>query len=434
MFTSDPTRHLDSDVESAHRPSKPKGRVPLVVTAVGLGFVMASLSVSAGRLTYERSGDVALDMPSDAEDVADYAVGPDSGSKTDRATAVLRSLTGPGEASGFKLGERTRSQFIQALRGAGLTVQEAASVIDSGLLPASLRREIRSVENAGLKKVAGKLLDEEIVDALKDLSTHMSMPITAGSGKHRAARPEAPAKVRPHEDARADRRTVVTVPDENGSRSNARARESEGVYRGAAMDIAPPEDDFEYSDALGDLVDALNPFQSWSRSAFSVYSVMAPSFSEATGEVKVTVTTETRQGVTITTEITKSVESDIPTLVTRASDTRTGKALTGPITAQAPSVETVSAVAFGQLAQGYFEAKAEQKEQRDEPAAETRHAQPAAPADAEAQEPQAPVSEHEKALEAEAPSAHAESAQEGSEAGDGLPGEPLGDLPQHAAA
>ncbi|MFK0099280.1 hypothetical protein [Streptomyces sp. NPDC091040] len=430
MFTSNPTRHLDSDVESAHRPSKPKGRVPLVLTAVGLGFVMASLTVSAGRMAYESSGAPALGSQ-DIDDELSTSRTPEQ-KATDRAAAVLHAVTGPGEVSGRKISGHTRSSFISALTRAGLTAAEAAAVLDKGVLPASLRKEMHAFEKAGYALAShggGKTLNTAILSALHDLNSHARKTVTLADDDHSYS---AGDSVQPGREGAAGQRhnAIVVTPDCGAATETSQG--DQRAFNSAAIPEA--EDDFDYGDALGDLVGALNPFQSWSRSAFRVYSTVTPSFSEATGEVKVTVTTETKQGVTITTEITKPVESEIPTLVTQATDTRTGEALTEPITAQAPSVETVSAVAFGQLAQGYYEAKTEQKEQRDEPAAENKRAVDTPPVDAEAQEPQAPVSGQPEAPVAEAPGAPAEGAEEGSEAGDGLPSEPLGDLPQHAAA
>ncbi|MFF7254751.1 hypothetical protein [Streptomyces microflavus] len=430
MFTSDPTRHLDSDVESAHRPSKPKGRVPLVMTAVGLGFVMASLTVSAGRMAYESSGAPGLGAQ-DIDDELSTARTPEQ-KATERAAAVLHAVTGPGEVSGHKTSVHARSAFLAALKRAGLTEAEATAVLDRGILTASLRREMHAFEKTGyaLASHGGKTLNTVILAALRDLDSHAHSRVIVKNDERSSV---AGGSVQQGQERSAGQGvgSIVVGPSCDGSATET-SQGDPRAFNGAGVPEA--DDDFEYSDALGDLVGALNPFQSWSRSAFRVYSTVTPFFSEETGEVKVTVTTETKQGVTITTEITKPVESEIPTVVTHATDTETGEVLTEPITAQAPNVETVSAVAFGQLAQGYYEAKTEQKEQRDEPAAESKRAVVPPPVDAEEQEPQAPVSAPTEAPVAVVPGDPAEGAQEGSEAGDGLPGEPLGDLPQHAAS
>ncbi len=94
----------------------------------------------------------------------------------------------------------------------------------------------------------------------------------------------------------------------------------------------------------------------------------------------------------------------------------------------------MTAVAVGRLAQGYAEAQAEQKEQRDGSVSEGKRVVPLTPDAEKAREERAPVSNGPGAPQVSAYDAPLEGPREGSPAGDGLPVESLGDLPEHAAA
>ncbi|MER8116236.1 hypothetical protein [Streptomyces sp. NPDC094031] len=255
----------------------------------------------------------------------------------ENAADMLNAVSGPREVAGVSVSDNGRRQIIDLFERAGLTEEQAVTIVDLGVLPKSL------ASAKPTRAVAAQF-------------GHMDPVVRAALATLKPADPRSGGK---HgiEVGRAAGRGMVSEAPGATSPPNVGKR---------SYSVTEEEDS---SDALGDLVDALNPFQRWTRSTFSVFrSVVTPSVSEETGEVKVTVTSETHEGVTITTEITKPVDSEIPTVVTQAIDSRTGEALTDPITAKAPNVDTVSAVAFGQLAQGLTEAHEEQKAQESEPA------------------------------------------------------------------
>ncbi|MGW8743593.1 hypothetical protein [Streptomyces sp. NPDC055794] len=376
-----------------------------------------SLCISTGRMAYEQGGDRSTrDLAAGLEPPLSIIEGEsdiEPGSATaEKAADMLNAVSGPREVAGVSVSDNGRRQIIALFKQAGLTEKQAMTIVDNGVLPVALASRRPSNE------VATQIghLDPAVKAALATLK-----PVDRqGRGKHSIEVGTAEGEAAPKETAGA------TPPPGDGKRSYS-VTEQDGVHQ--------PSGDEDASDALGDLVDALNPFQRWTRSSFAVFSTkVAPSFSAETGEVKVTVTSETRQGVTITTEITQPVDGEIPTVVTQATDSRTGEALTDPITATAPSVETVSSVCLGQLAQGLTEAREEQKEKREE-RREQRAERAATPPEGSAvDKPQEPAEGRDEPLGAPVPGSSREGAERGSEAGDGLSGEPLGDLPQHAAA
>ncbi|MER5850995.1 hypothetical protein ABT126_29215 [Streptomyces sp. NPDC002012] len=331
--------------------------------------------------------------------------------------------------AGLKIDKRSRGQIIETLKRAGLSHAQAVAIVDTGALPASLRSQIQAL-GKGARGFGGSL-GRAFVAALRELDsqTTVGQPEkpqgTAQASAEGKPKPEAPSK------QEQDEIVVIGPGDDDLVISDEKSQEQRKI---ALVDHQA--EDFDYSDALGDLVGALNPFQSWSRTAFRVECTMTPFVSEATGEVKVTVTTETKLGVTVTTEVTKDVDEKAPTLVTQVTDTHTGEVLSDPITAKAPSVETVSAVALGQLARGLTEAR------EGQPAEQAAMSTGASPQEAVAPEPQASVAPEPQASadgRNESPrSKVADSSPEApegdSEAGNGLPSEPLGDLPEHAAA
>ncbi|WP_369186461.1 hypothetical protein [Streptomyces sp. R08] len=268
----------------------------------------------------------------------------------EKAADMLNAVSGPREVAGVSVSDNGRRQIIDLFKRAGLTESQAITIVDHGVLPASLAS---AKPTTAVAAQFGRM-DPAVKAALATLKPK---PGRSEARKNSNASGNAHVSVIP---------TPTPTPT---ARLDSGSDEGLGT-RSFRMDdqgqTSESELDEDASEALGDLVDALNPFQTWSRSSFRVFSTVVPSVSEETGEVKVTVTTETPRGVTITTEITQSAESDIPTVVTQATDSQTGEALIDPITAKAPSVDAVSAVAFGQLAQGLYEAKNEPKEQPTE--------------------------------------------------------------------
>ncbi|MEW1694448.1 hypothetical protein [Streptomyces sp. NPDC091278] len=350
MFIVDPTRHLAADAESRHLPSKPKGRVPLTVAAAGLALVCVCLSIAAARLTYETTG--APGSPRGVKNTM-FSTRTADEAAADRAAFVVDSIIGPGGMIGRETSGHTRSSFLAALEGAGLTKEEAAIVLDRGALPTSLREEMREFEKAGYAAVShgGKTLHATTLSALQALDSYADPMVKRGKADTDVS-------------AKRDREK----PGRQGDVQLAPSPEvsEEGRPPSSNSIASKTDEDFDYSDALGELVESLNPFQTWSRSTFGLGSSMVPSVSKATGEVKVTLTVETSEGVTVTTEISKPVGGTIPTLVTQTTDSRTGEVLATPLTTFAPSVAEVSTVAFEQLAHGYYEARPE----RGEPHAE----------------------------------------------------------------
>ncbi|MFJ2814317.1 hypothetical protein [Streptomyces sp. NPDC087294] len=279
---------------------------------------------------------------------------------------MLNAVSGPREVAGVSVSDGGRRQIIDLFKRAGLTEGQAVTIVDLGVLPTSLA------------------------------SANPTAAVTAQLGRMDPAVKAALATLKPES---ADRETskdelVVSTSSGEGALSRvptpaAQSDSGEGAGSLSTIDqgrMYTPESTEGVSDALGDLVEALNPFQGWGFAVFRVPSTVVPSVPEETGEVKVTVTTET-EGVTVTTEITKPVDGEASTLVTQATDTGTGEALSNSITAQAPSVDTVSAVAFGQLAKGYHEAKAERQESGAEAAAKAAVAAPGSPSTPQGERP-----------------------------------------------
>ncbi|WP_328742217.1 hypothetical protein OG436_14365 [Streptomyces caniferus] len=340
----------------------------------------------------------------------------------EKAADMLNAVSGPREVAGVSVSDNGRRQIIDLFKRAGLTESQAITIVDHGVLPTSLA----SAKPTTAVAAQFRHMDPAVKAALATLK-----PKPGGSEARKNSNASGNAHVSVIPTPTPTPTPTQTARPDSGSDEGLGTRSFRMDDEGQTSESDLDED---ASEALGDLVDALNPFQTWSRSSFRVFSMVVPSVSEETGEVKVTVTTETPRGVTITTEITQSPESDIPTVVTQATDSQTGEALTDPITAKAPSVDAVSAVAFGQLAQGLYEAQAEKKAQDDEPAPEVRREASAESAEP-APVPSSPAQEREEVSETGTPpDAPSVAFPEGSEAGDGLPSELLGDLPQHAAA
>ncbi|MFE0104094.1 hypothetical protein [Streptomyces sp. NPDC059009] len=421
-------RHLDEEVPTRQRV---KGRPAVVATAFGLGLVCVSLSVSAGRLTYQAAQHegttvLAAGVSSDGQARVGSNSRETSVEPVDQTADLLRAISGPGEAGGIRISERVRGELIEKLKRSGLTAEEAVEVVDTGEVPKSLHHHIRGVAKGG------RALPQPITEALQYLD---GKPETVGvsegnaeekgkRGKHAGGdgQEKGPKEGKGKHRGKKDKRE-----GEEGSASGHGEKGGEGQSGVEALVVVPAggageehhTDDYDTGDALGDLVDSLNPFQGWSVNLYAVEQSVVTPVSESPEEVKVVVTTETSIGITVTTEITKKADEAAPTLVTQAVDSATGQELTDPITAKAPSIDAVSAVALGQLAQGIWEAKTDPKEQ---------------PVDSA--EPTEQMSEGETGSETAVGSAstEAEIPAEGSEAGDGLSGEPLGDLPQHPAA
>ncbi|MEV3858518.1 hypothetical protein AB0J38_29910 [Streptomyces sp. NPDC050095] len=423
-------RHLDD--EAPIRPRSNKGRPAVVATALGLGLVCVSLSVSAGRLSYQTAqSDDSTVLAAGSTTKGKPHVGPPrtrvTSSESDEQTAdLLRAISGPGEAGGIKISKRARGELIEKLKQAGLTAPEAAEVIDTGEVPKSLQQHIH-----GESKKSRAPLPGAITEALQvlDCKTQTLTVTPGGTEKTDKAKNKPASNGEPKKSKGKHRATKEKKPKEKKSTTAApsgqgpESREGQGrvgslveVPSSAGAGEEYQDDDFDVSDSLGDLVDALNPLQGWSLKLFSVEgSVVTPVAPESTEEVKVLVTTETTIGITVNTEITKQLDEEAPTLVTQAVDSETGEELTDPIVAKAPNLDAVSAVAFGQLAQGLWEAKTEIRE-RDEPTSQEGEGTPSAEAGSSSAGTQGDVPADD------------------SQTSDGLSREPLGDLPQHAAA
>ncbi|MER6097266.1 hypothetical protein ABT154_15695 [Streptomyces sp. NPDC001728] len=148
-----------------------------------------------------------------------------------------------------------RAQGIKVLDDAGLTRAQAAEIIDTGALPASLRSTLYgAVEDERRRPGASRtdVMDEAVLDALETLDVVAVVGPTPApsfvSGSDKGKGRDEPAN------------------HDEGSGKDARERPVQPGSTPASnpRGVEASDDGYSYGDALGRLVEAINPFQRWS--------------------------------------------------------------------------------------------------------------------------------------------------------------------------
>ena len=116
------------------------GRPGLTAGIIGTTLVGMSLCVSTGRMVYEGGGVGGPDVPSSkgSLSLADRVESQPMSDTAEKAADMLNAVSGPREVAGVSVSDNGRRQIIDLFKRAGLTESQAITIVDRGVLPASL--------------------------------------------------------------------------------------------------------------------------------------------------------------------------------------------------------------------------------------------------------------------------------------------------------